>query len=264
MLFKLHLIPVCVVISIMTIHMKTPSSQTLPETRPVDAVIEFSLSGGRVPRGGVGHEQFIMSSQTVSSYRLLIAVEGDVFETSFEVSDGILDSIWQTLLVKRFDELETLEDFADDEDSRTIRVSWGEHEILARNGAVSRIEREWEEEWSALVQSLDEQMRRVLDPFLTEIPLHLAPTLSGQTITISVAGMPRYEGIVPEPVQDLPPTIVVRFPPVNVVLGVVLGDAPNRISGGLMVDVVTTQVVQVSVEGDRVTVQPIGELEAGD
>ncbi|MBL7128386.1 MAG: hypothetical protein ISS16_05300 [Ignavibacteria bacterium] len=124
-------------------------SQILPEKRPDDVVFFYSESGGMLP---VGKNYLISADSSFANYYIYDARN----KTYFNVSLEELDKLYKVFYKNDFGKIKTFEEMVYDRGGNTVSISWKGERISKSNSGISFIEKEWKEEYSAIVSAIRE------------------------------------------------------------------------------------------------------------
>jgi hypothetical protein len=154
----------------------------LPEERPADVTISYSVSAGMLPEG----TSMVLSSGGGSFTQHRGQIK---HEFAFDVKPADLDALYRVLRENRVDKIRTDPGIVYDKGGSSIGLGWnqGAKWVTIGDGG-AEISARWQSEWRAVNAALGEFARKQVDARKVELAVTIDPSIRERSFTLSAGG----------------------------------------------------------------------------
>jgi hypothetical protein len=152
----------------------------LPDTRPEDLRINYSVDGGMMHYG-----ENIFISKDSCYYK--INDGGAITRVNFKLTNAELDKLYMVLLENDFDEIDSYEQKVYDRGGESISLNWspGKHTAV-NNSGMTFIKESWHKEWNACTEAIEKIGKGEMEKQLMNYEIQFDKSLLGKEIYMQI------------------------------------------------------------------------------
>ncbi len=152
----------------------------LPDTRPEDLRINYSVDGGMMHYG-----ETIFISKDSCYYK--INDGGAITRVNFKLTYAELDKLYIVLKENDFDEIESYEQKVYDRGGESISLNWspGKHTAV-NNSGMTFIKESWHKEWNACTEAIEKIGKQQLEAQKKAYEIRMDSSMLGKEIYMQI------------------------------------------------------------------------------